>query len=38
MFGRLKDWRCVAIRYDRCAHTFFSEVCFVVTVTFGFRQ
>ena len=23
MFGRLKDWRKVAIRYDRCAHTFF---------------
>jgi transposase len=20
MFGRLKDWRRVAMRYDRCAH------------------
>ena len=25
-FGRIKDWRRVAIRYDRCAHTFFSAV------------
>ena len=23
MFGRLKDWRRIAMRYDRCAHTFF---------------
>lgn len=22
-FGRLKDWRRVATRYDRCAHAFF---------------
>jgi transposase len=22
MFGRLKDWRRIAMRYDRCAHTF----------------
>ena len=27
MFGRLKDWRRVATRYDRCAHTFFSAIC-----------
>ena len=26
MFGRLKDWRGVAIRYDRCAKTFLSAV------------
>ena len=26
MFGRLKDWRRVATRYDRCAHTFFSAI------------
>ena len=25
MFARLKDWRRVATRYDRCAHTFFSS-------------
>jgi putative transposase len=23
-FGWLKDWRRIATRYDRCAHTFFS--------------
>jgi putative transposase len=27
MFGKLKDWRRVATRYDRCAHTFFSAIC-----------
>ncbi len=21
MFGRIKDWRRIAMRYDRCAHT-----------------
>ena len=26
MFARLKDWRRVAMRYDRCAHTFFSAI------------
>ena len=26
-FGRLKDWRRIATRYDRCAHTFFSAIC-----------
>ena len=26
MFGRLKDWRRVATRYDRCAKTFLSAV------------
>jgi transposase len=24
-FGRLKDWRRVATRYDRCAHTLFKR-------------
>jgi transposase len=37
MFGRLKDWRRVATRYDRCAHTFFSAVCLAMTVTFWLR-
>ncbi|WP_425070038.1 transposase [Rhizobium tumorigenes] len=27
MFGRLKDWRRIHTRYDRCAHTFFSSIC-----------
>ena len=33
-FGRLQDWRRVATRYDRCAHTFFSAICIAATVTF----
>jgi transposase len=33
-FGRIKDWRRVASRYDRCAHTFFSAICIAATVTF----
>lgn len=32
MFGRLKDWRRIATRYDRCAKTFLSAV----TVIFWF--
>jgi transposase len=32
MFGRLKDWRRVATRYDRCAHTFFSAICIAAIV------
>ena len=34
LFGRLKDWRRIATRYDRCAHTFFSAICIAATVTF----
>jgi len=34
MFGKLKDWRRVATRYDRCAHTFFSAICIAATVIF----
>lgn len=26
MFGKMKDWRRIATRYDRCAHTFFSAI------------
>jgi transposase len=26
MFSRLKDWRRIAMRYDRCAHTFLSAI------------
>ena len=33
-FGRIKDWRRIATRYDRCAHTFQSAICIAVTVTF----
>ena len=34
MSGRLKDCRRIAMRYDRCAHTFFSAICIVATMTF----
>ena len=34
MFGRLKDWRGIAMRYDRCAHTFFWAICSAATVIF----
>jgi transposase len=34
MFGRLKDWRRIATRYDRCAHTFMSVICIAETVIF----
>lgn len=34
MFGRLKDWRRIAMRYDRCAHTFFSALYIAATVIF----
>ena len=33
-FGRLKDWRRVATRYDRCAKTFLSAVALDATVIF----
>jgi putative transposase len=34
MFGRIKDWRRIATRYDRCAHSFFSAICIAATVAF----
>lgn len=34
MFGRLKDWRRIATRYDRCAHAFFSSICIAAIVIF----
>ncbi len=34
MFGRLKDWRRIATRYDRCAHIFMSAICIAATVIF----
>jgi transposase len=34
MFGKLKDWRRIATRYDRCAHAFFSAICIAATVAF----
>jgi transposase len=34
MFGRIKDWRRVHTRYDRCAHTSFSAIGIAAAVIF----
>lgn len=34
MFGRLKDWRRISMRYDRCAHTFLSAITIAAIVIF----
>jgi transposase len=34
MFGRLKDWRRVAMRYDRCPTVFLSAIALAATVLF----
>ena len=38
MFGKLKDWRRIHTRYDRCAHTFMSAICIAATVIFWLPQ
>jgi transposase len=38
MFAWLKDWRRLALRYDHCAHTFFSAICIAATVIFWLGQ
>ena len=38
MFGRLKDWRRIHTRSDRCAHTFMSAICIAATVIFWLPQ
>ena len=38
MFGRLKDWRRIHTRYDRCAHTFMSAIVIAATVIFWLGQ
>ncbi len=38
MFAKLKDWRRINTRYDRCAHTFVSSICFAATVAFWINQ
>ncbi len=37
-FGRLKDWRRIAMRYDRCAHTFMSAILLAATVLFWINE
>lgn len=34
MFGRLKDWRRIAMRYERCAHTFLAAIYIACIVIF----
>ena len=38
MFGRLKDWLRIHTRYGRCAHTFFSAICFAAVVILWINQ
>ena len=33
-FGKLKDWRRIHTRYDRCAHTFMSTIAIAAAVIF----
>ncbi len=34
LFAKLKDWRRIAMRYDRCAHVFKSAIYIAATVIF----
>ena len=34
MFVKIKDWRRIAMRYDRCEHTFFSAICIAAVCIF----
>ena len=34
MFSKIKDWRGIAMRYCRCAHTFDSAVCLALIMIF----
>nr|WP_249201690.1 transposase [Acetobacter thailandicus] len=38
MFAKLKGWRRVATRYDRCAHTFMSAIHIAATVIFCLKE
>ncbi len=38
LFAKLKDWRRIATRYDRCAHTFFSAICIAASLAFYLNQ
>ena len=37
-FGRMKDWRRIATRYDRCATTFFGAITLAAIIIFWLRQ
>ena len=34
LFAKIKDWRRIHTRYDRCAHTFMSAIAIAATVIF----
>ena len=34
MFGRLKDWRRISMRYDRCSHTFMTAITIAAIVIY----
>lgn len=38
MFSHIKDWRRIAMRYDRCAHTFFSAICIAAAFIFYLKE
>ncbi|GBQ07433.1 hypothetical protein AD928_02295 [Acetobacter cerevisiae] len=38
MFAKLKDWRRVATRYDRCAHTFISAIHIAASFIFYLKE
>jgi transposase len=38
MVARLKDWRRIAMRYDRCAHTFLAAITLAAIVIFWLGQ
>ncbi|AXM99495.1 hypothetical protein CJF59_02085 [Acetobacter pomorum] len=38
MFAKLKDWRRVATRYDRCAHTFMSAIHIAASFIFYLKK
>jgi transposase len=38
MFGRLKDWRRIATRYDRCPTIFFGALTLAAIVIFWLKQ
>jgi transposase len=38
LFARLKDWRRIHTRYDRCAHTFLSASAFAATFIFWINE
>ena len=38
LFAKIKDWRRIHSRYDRCAHTFMSAIVIAATVIFWLSQ